>query len=82
VKSPVQNALGELKTALEGTDMDEVRAKLEALTQASMKLGEALYAASQAEEGAEGGSSESAEGDDVVDADFEEVDDENKKDAS
>ncbi|WP_420560313.1 molecular chaperone DnaK [Tepidicaulis sp.] len=83
VKGPVQDALGELKTALEGTDMDEVRAKLEALTQASMKLGEALYAASQAEEGAEGdNSSEEAQGDDVVDADFEEVDDENKKDAS
>ena len=48
-----------------------------------MKLGEAMYAAQQAEAGSEGGeaaSEETSSDDDVVDAEFSEVDDENKKD--
>ncbi|MGK2741830.1 molecular chaperone DnaK [Tepidicaulis sp. LMO-SS28] len=86
VKGEVETALADLKTALEGEDTEEINAKIQALTQASMKLGEALYAASQGEGDAEAGDADAgesgAEGDDVVDADFEEVDDENKKDAS
>jgi len=85
VKGEVETALADLKTALEGEDTEEINAKIQALTQASMKLGEALYAASQeggAETGEAGSGESEAQGDDVVDADFEEVDDENKKDAS
>ena len=64
-----------------------IEAKTNALAQVAMKLGEALYKAQQAaaggEEAAPGGDGEAkASGDDVVDADFEEVqDDENKKSA-
>jgi molecular chaperone DnaK len=79
-KSVVEEASAELKTALEGDDNDAVKTKVDALAQASMKLGEAMYQAAQAEEGsAEGGDAQSGagnDGDDIVDADFEEVKDE------
>ncbi len=83
VKAPIESALTELKEAKDGDDVDAIKAKMEALQAASMKLGEALYAQSQGE--AEGGSEEgsgqqesSSSDDDVVDADFEEVDDDKK----
>ncbi len=81
-KSTIEEAAAELKTALEGDDTEAIKTKLDALAQASMKLGEAMYQAAQAEgeTGSDGeGSSES--GDDVLDADFEEVkDDKDNKD--
>jgi molecular chaperone DnaK len=85
VKGPIETALTELKEAKEGDDIEAIKSKMEALQAASMKLGEALYAQSQGEQadaGAEGGSQEQSDAsadDDVVDADFEEVD-EDKKD--
>ncbi len=87
VKAPVQTALDELKAVKDSDDLDDIKAKMEALQQVSMKLGEAVYAQSQAEgadgaaadAGAETGTSEQAD-EDVVDADFEEVDDDDKKD--
>ena len=85
VKAPIETALNELKEAKEGDDVEAIKAKMEALQAASMKLGEALYAQSQgdqADTGAEGESQaqdDAAADDDVVDADFEEVD-EDKKD--
>jgi len=83
-KAAIEAALADLKTAVEGDNADAIKEKTNALAQASMKLGEAMYAASQAgaagtpggEPGADGGKSE-----DVVDADFEEVDDDKKKSA-
>jgi molecular chaperone DnaK len=84
-KEAIGTAIEELKAALAGEDLDEIRGKSEALAQASMKLGEAMYAASQAEaeEGAEeaagdGEASAASEDDKVVDADFEEVDDDRR----
>jgi molecular chaperone DnaK len=86
-KSAVEAAIAELKTAAEGEDVDNIRAKSEALAQASMKIGEALYKQSAEGEAAAGpdgsgdGAEESAAGtaeDEVVDADFEEVDDDKK----
>jgi len=80
-KSTVEIAISDLKTALEGEDIDAINAKAEALSQASMKLGEAMYQAQAAEgEGAEAGADETAASsdDDVVDADFEEVKDDKK----
>ena len=73
-------ALEALKTALNGTDAAEIKAKSEALTQTSMKMGEALYKAAQAEaeNQAASGTDSSQSGEDVVDADFEEVDDDKK----
>ena len=88
-KKGIEAAIAELRTALEGDDLEDIKAKTEALTQASMKLGEEIYKASQAD--AEGGATdaqqadaaakaaEADEGDDVVDVDFEEVDENDKK---
>ena len=83
-KSAIEAALAELKSTMEGDDVEAIQAKTQALAQASMKLGEAMYAASQT--GAEGAEGAQAEGgpeknEDVVDADFEEVDDDKKKSA-
>ncbi len=73
-KSTIEEAAAELKTALEGEDSEAIKTKLDALAQASMKLGEAMYQAAQAEGDAAGdGEGSSADGDDVLDADFEEV---------
>ncbi|MEN6541388.1 molecular chaperone DnaK [Parvibaculum sp.] len=79
VKGEIEAAVEALKAALKDGSIDDVKAKTQELTQTAMKLGEAIYKAAQ-EEGAagEGGSSANA-GDDVVDADFEEVD-ETKRD--
>lgn len=80
-KKSIETALEELKAAVaeDEPDPDRLNAKTEALTQASMKLGEAMYKAAQAEQDAQdtGGDDAKTGGDDggnVVDADFEEVD--------
>ena len=80
VKADVEGAVEALKTALKDGSSEDIKAKMEALTQTSMKMGEALYKAAQAEaenEAASASDSSNA-GDDVVDADFEEVDDDKK----
>ena len=89
VKAPVEAAVAELKTALEGDDVEDINAKVQALTEVSLKLGEELYkagvaTAEQAEADKEANQDEgSAAQDDVVDAEFEEVDEDDKnKDAS
>ncbi|WP_374532700.1 molecular chaperone DnaK [Phenylobacterium sp.] len=78
-KEAIEAALADAKSALEGNDAEAIAAKTQTLIQASMKLGEAMYAAQQ------GGSEDqpAAEGssDDVVDAEFEEVADDDKKSA-
>ena len=83
-KAAVETAAADLKTAIQGEDKDAIKQKVDALAQASMKLGEAMYQASQGAQAA-GGPSASAEGgpdDKVVDVDFEEVkDDDSKKSA-
>ncbi|GMV60849.1 MAG: chaperone protein DnaK [Parvibaculum sp.] len=80
VKADVEGAVEALKAALKDGSSDDIKTKMEALTQTSMKMGEALYKAAQAEaenEAASASDSSNA-GDDVVDADFEEVDDDKK----
>ncbi|MFP5448888.1 MAG: molecular chaperone DnaK [Alphaproteobacteria bacterium] len=77
-KSAIETALADLKSALEGDDAEAISAKTQTLIQASMKLGEAMYAAQQ---GASGEAQPEAGGDDVVDAEFEEVDGDDKKSA-
>ncbi len=84
VKAPVADAIAELKTALEGDDVEAINAKAQALTEVSLKLGEELYKAGVATADADDaeGDAQSDDGkaqDDVVDADFEEVDDDDKK---
>jgi molecular chaperone DnaK len=81
-KGTIETAIEALKTALGGEDVDAIRARTNELLQASMKLGEAIYKASQA--AAQGGASTEAgaeheKKDDVIDAEFKEVGDEDKK---
>ena len=75
VKAEVETAIADLKTALEGEDAAEISAKAETLSGAMMKMGEAAYQADPEAESAQAGNSASDD-DGVVDADFEEVDDE------
>ncbi len=85
-KTAIEAAVAELRTALEGEDLEDIKAKSETLMQASMKLGEMAYQAQQeadAETDDDGPADAKADGaDDVVDADFEEVDDDDKKSTS
>ena len=71
VKKEVGDAVAELKTALEGEDIAEIKAKQEHLSTVAQKIGEALYA-QQSTEGAEGApaAEEATSDDDVVDAEI------------
>jgi molecular chaperone DnaK len=87
-KTKIETAIAELKDAVKADDVESIKAKTTALAQASMKLGEAIYGA-QAGTGdggggpapGEGKKGNGAGGDNVVDADFEEVKDDKKKSA-
>jgi len=71
-----------LKEAMEGEDPERIRARAQDLTEAAMKLGEAIYkaqAAENADAGEPGGGSGQAPEDDVVDADFEDLGESKKK---
>ncbi len=74
-KAKIETSLTDLKEALKGTDVESIKSKTGALTEASMKLGEAVYKSQQAEQKPEEQPQENADvkKDDVVDADFEEV---------
>jgi molecular chaperone DnaK len=92
-RKAIENAMADLKEALKGDDAAAIQAKTNALAQASMKLGEAMYKAQQDSgqpgaggpgDGAAGGGAaggEPGKKDDVVDAEFTEVDDDKKKSA-
>lgn len=78
-KAEVEGAILAVKTSLEGDDADIIKEKTEALSEALMKIGQAIYEQQQAEAAAAGDAGAAdASGDDVVDADFEEVDPEDK----
>jgi molecular chaperone DnaK len=85
-KSEVEQAIQEVKTALEGEDTSVIKEKTSALSAVMMKMGEAAYKANEnqpEEENQDTSGSSSENKEDVVDADFEEVkDNEEKKDAS
>ena len=75
VKAEIKTASDELKEAREGDNIADIQAKHQALMTAAMKLGEAIYASQQEETAsADAAADAAADGDDVVDADFEEVD--------
>ena len=76
-KKSLDEALKDLKTSLEGEETAEIVSKTQALAQAAMKIGEALYKSAQAEggEGGEGGGGGKDSEDGVMDADFEDVKD-------
>ncbi len=87
-KTSIEEAIQDLKSALESDDLERINGKTNVLTEKSMKLGEALYKAQQeasatsdpsSGSGADGGSSAAQSDGKVVDAEFEEVDDTSKK---
>jgi len=80
-RTAIENALASLKEAIKTDDPAEIKAKTEALAQASMKLGEAMYKAQAGQDGADAaaaGADTQPKDDNVVDAEFSEVDDQKK----
>ena len=81
-KKSIAEASANLRNALKGTDVEEIKKKTQDLVQASMKLGEAIYKSQQGakpEDAPKDAKKEDTKDDNVVDADFEEVKDENKE---
>ncbi len=81
-KTAIDAAMGDLKAALEGDDAEDITAKAQVLAEASMKMGQAIYEAQQSEEeaaAAADAAADSASDEDVVDADFEEINDDDEK---
>ena len=85
IKGEVESAIAAAKSAITGEDVEAIRSATEALTKVAMKIGEAVYTAKGGAAGVEGEEPATEEkpagGDDVVDADFEEVKDDRKKSA-
>ncbi|MBA1348823.1 MULTISPECIES: molecular chaperone DnaK [Rhizobium] len=79
-RTAISDAIAALKTASEASepDADDIKAKTQTLMEVSMKLGQAIYEAQQAEGGAAGDASAEG-GDNVVDADYEEIKDDDRK---
>ncbi|RBP50853.1 molecular chaperone DnaK [Arenicella xantha] len=80
-KTAIEAAIAEVEEAVKSDDVDAINAKTEALMQASHKLAEQMYAQTQGAEGADAADSGAAQDDNVVDAEFEEVNDDERKDA-
>ena len=82
-KNEIELAISTLKEAIEADDVDEIKSKSEALSTATMKLGQAMYEAQQEEAAESDAANDAAQEDeeDVVDADFEEIDEDDKKSA-
>ncbi|CDX35747.1 molecular chaperone DnaK [Mesorhizobium sp. WSM4935] len=78
-RTAISDAIAALKTAAEGDDPADIEAKSQALAEASMKLGQAMYEASQKEAAEADAKADAAKDSDVVDADFEEIDEDDEK---
>ncbi len=82
-KKAIETASANLRNSLKGTDVEDIKKKTQELVQASMKLGEAIYKSQQSAKPGDAPKDEKKEegqkDDNVVDADFEEVKDENKE---
>jgi molecular chaperone DnaK len=79
-RARIESAIADLKTALEGEDKEQIEKKSQALAEASASLAQKAYEQAQGSADAEGESAKPAD-DDVVDAEFEEVKDDDKKSA-
>jgi len=81
-KSAIETDIEALKTAMESDNREDIQSKLEALATSSMKLGEAIYKSEQADGGEAADAADADMSDEadetIVDADFEEVDDEDE----
>ena len=81
-RSAIESAIAALRTSLQGEDVEAIKARTNDLMQAQMKLGEAMYKATQAAGAAGEGAAPGGQAkDDVIDAEFREVDDDKKKSA-
>jgi molecular chaperone DnaK len=78
-RTAIADAIAALKSAAEGDDVEAITARSQSLAEASMKLGQAMYEASQAEAAKADAKADMGKDSDVVDADFEEIDDDDKK---
>ena len=83
-KKAIETASANLRNAVKGTDIEDIKKKIQDLVQASMKLGEAIYKSQQSAKPGDTPKDakvkeEGKKDDNVVDADFEEVKDENKE---
>jgi len=79
-RSAIESAVASLRTALQGEDLETINTRTNDLMQAQMKLGEAMYKAQQASASGEAGAAGGGQAkDDVIDAEFREVDDDKKK---
>lgn len=78
-RTAISDAIAALKTATEGDEAEVINAKSQTLAEASMKLGQAMYEASQKEAAESDAAADAAKDSDVVDADFEEIDDNDDK---
>jgi molecular chaperone DnaK len=75
----IEDAIAALRAAAEGDDVADIEAKTQTLAEVSMKLGQAMYEASQKEAAEADAKADAAKDDDVVDADFEEIDENDDK---
>ena len=82
-RAAIESALSDVKEALKGDSKETIEAKLKALSEASAGMAQKLYAEQQASEAGDGsaGDTEGASPDDIVDAEFEEVDGDDEKSA-
>jgi molecular chaperone DnaK len=80
-RAAIETAISDLRASIDAGDVNDIKTKSERLSEVSMKLGEAMYKAAQAEQEAKAGADASAaqKNEDVVDADFEEIDDDEGK---
>lgn len=78
-RTAISDAIAALKTAAEGDDAADIEVKSQTLAEASMKLGQAMYEASQKEAAEADAKADAAKDSDVVDADFEEIDEDDDK---
>jgi len=78
-KQAIESAAAELEEAIKGDDKDDIQAKLDKLTEASGNLAQKMYAEQADAAGEAGGEAGAKQEDDVVDAEYEEVNDDQKK---
>ncbi|HWD14766.1 molecular chaperone DnaK [Pseudochrobactrum sp. sp1633] len=78
-KAAIETALADLKAVVESENAEDITAKTQVLAEASMKLGQAMYESAQNAEDGDDTADARADKDDVVDADFEEIDEDKKK---
>jgi molecular chaperone DnaK len=78
-RTAISDAIAGLKTATEGDDVEAINTATQTLAEASMKLGQAMYEASQKEAAEADAKADAAKDSDVVDADFEEIDEDDDK---